>query len=65
MDYSQLTDEELRTHLEGMNAELQNRNRTKQLLDRAHTLVMDARNAGFTKAVVAKALTDVVNNYYQ
>ena len=64
MDVSTLTDEELNNLDGAVAAEQQRRTRDNQLKDAAWSLVMNAKNAGYTKGQVANYLTQVVTQAY-
>lgn len=64
MDWTTMTDDELAAAITQARTEEQRRSRDRRLLDQAHTLVLEARNAGFTQAEVTNALTKVVRTYY-
>lgn len=64
MDVTTLTNEELMDLMNQAEAERQKRNKDQRLKDAAWALVMDAKNAGFTRGQVAQYLSKVVTEAY-
>lgn len=64
MDVSKLTLEQIREYQRALKAEEVSRNKEQQMQDRAWTLIMDARNHGYSKGAVGKTLQSILNQAY-